>query len=236
MWFCFLVSSVLYLHEVSCVRSIILVGTAWGLCICKQNEPVLFFFCIGVRVFSYVVIPLLGSTPLYLVPYILYAKRTIFCRRFFFFVFVIILLLVCVCLSVCLVFLCVFQALVQLPSVSIAKATMRHFEEDEEARIGNRRVYINYSRSRSIEGRDSENLSVSNFNSNNSSNNGLELARAINAARGGGGVGAGVGGGSGGPDGNGNHMQVSFGRGVSVEGGGGTFPGSLCLEKGSKAS
>lgn len=48
------------------------------------------------------------------------------------------------------------QALVQLPSVSIAKATMRHFEEDEEAKIGNKKIYINYSRSKSIEPRDGD--------------------------------------------------------------------------------
>lgn len=67
------------------------------------------------------------------------------------------------------------QALVQLPSVSVARATMRHFEEDEEARIGSRRVYINYSHSRSIESREGE-----------SNNSGLDLGRAINAARAGG--------------------------------------------------
>lgn len=31
---------------------------------------------------------------------------------------------------------------------------MRHFEEDEEPHIGNKKIYINYSRSRSIEPRD----------------------------------------------------------------------------------
>lgn len=83
--------------------------------------------------------------------------------------------------------------------MSVAKATMRHYEEDEEPKIGSKRVYLNYSRSRSIEARDGESLAVNlgNFNSNNSSssngggngnsnggNNGLDLARAINAARG----------------------------------------------------
>lgn len=76
---------------------------------------------------------------------------------------------------------------------------MRHYDEDEEPKIGSRRIYLNYSRSRSIEARDGESLAVNmgNFNSNNSSSsnggggggnnngasNGLELARAINAAR-----------------------------------------------------
>ncbi|CAM9911211.1 unnamed protein product, partial [Hapterophycus canaliculatus] len=99
------------------------------------------------------------------------------------------------------------KALVQLPSVHVAKATMRHYEEDEEPKIGQKKVYLNYSRSRSIETRDGDNLSVNlgNFNSNNSSgsngnsnggagagggggsvgSNGLDLTRAINAARGG---------------------------------------------------
>lgn len=93
------------------------------------------------------------------------------------------------------------KALVQLPSVSVAKATMRHYEEDEEPKIGSKRVYLNYSRSRSIEARDGESLAVNmgNFNSNNSGSSngggggggnsnggtsGLDLARAINAARG----------------------------------------------------
>ncbi|CAB1109734.1 unnamed protein product [Ectocarpus sp. CCAP 1310/34] len=99
------------------------------------------------------------------------------------------------------------QALVQLPSVSVAKATMRHYEEDAEPKIGQKRVYLNYSRSRSIETRDGESLAVGatagggNFNSNNGGasngggggnvnggNNGLDLARAINAARGVGGM------------------------------------------------
>lgn len=65
---------------------------------------------------------------------------------------------------------------------------MRHFEEDEEARIGNKRVYINYSRSRSIEGRDFEPI-VSNGNVG-STNGGVNGWAAV-----------------GGADGNG-HMQV----------------------------
>lgn len=83
---------------------------------------------------------------------------------------------------------------------------MRHYEEDEEPKIGAKRVYLNYSRSRSIETRDGgESLglglglgvNMGSFNSNNSSSsnggggagngnagsNGLDLARAINAAR-----------------------------------------------------
>lgn len=104
------------------------------------------------------------------------------------------------------------KALVQLPSISVAKATMRHYDEDEEPKIGSKRVYLNYSRSRSIETRDGDSLAVSaaavagNLNSNGSNssngvagggggNSGLDLARALNAARGldGAGAGAGVG-------------------------------------------
>ena len=103
---------------------------------------------------------------------------------------------------------------------------MRHYGEDEEAKIGGRRVYINYSRSRSIEGRDGDNLSVGLFNSNSSSNGvggvgvggisssggGLDLSRAVNAARGG--IAGGVGGGGLGPDGNGKPLQVSCWKAV----------------------
>lgn len=103
---------------------------------------------------------------------------------------------------------------------------MRHYGEDEEAKIAGRRVYLNYSRSRSIEGRDGDNLNVGNFNSNNSSSSngvgvggmgaggihsggvgggiGLDLSRAVNASRGGGG--------GGGPDGGGKPLQVSDSR------------------------
>lgn len=94
----------------------------------------------------------------------------------------------------------------QLPSVSVAKATMRHYEEDEEPKIGPKKVYLNYSRSRSIESRDGDSLTVNvglgiggggPSNGNNGNGNGLELARVINAARG-------MDGGNGG----GNPMQV----------------------------
>ncbi len=76
---------------------------------------------------------------------------------------------------------------------------MRHYDEDEEPKIGSKRVYLNYSRSRSIETRDGDSLTVSaaaaagnlNSNSSNSSNggggggggnSGLDLHRALNAA------------------------------------------------------
>lgn len=37
---------------------------------------------------------------------------------------------------------------------------MRHFQEDEDARIANKKIYLNYSRSSSIEVRDGDNLNV----------------------------------------------------------------------------
>lgn len=40
-------------------------------------------------------------------------------------------------------------------------ATIRHYEEDEEPRIGSRRVYLTYSRSGSMETRDDESMPVS---------------------------------------------------------------------------
>ena len=82
------------------------------------------------------------------------------------------------------------QALVQLPSVSIAKATMQHFAQDEAARIGNKKVYINFSRSRSIEGRDIEplNSTSSNSRSNNNSNNNGNNSSSSNSYGGGGGI------------------------------------------------
>lgn len=90
---------------------------------------------------------------------------------------------------------CYTQALVQLPSVSIAKATMRHFEEDEEAKIGNKKIYINYSRSKSIEPREGDSSGA--------------------GGSGGSGAGGSSGGGSGGgSSSNGGHMSVlDLGRG-----------------------
>lgn len=88
------------------------------------------------------------------------------------------------------------QALVQLPSVSIAKATMRHFEEDEEAKIGSKRVYINYSRSRSIEPRDGEGGGGGGGGGGSNNGHGLGMNGLIDLGRIGGG--GSVGGSSGG--------------------------------------
>ncbi|CAM9639722.1 unnamed protein product, partial [Choristocarpus tenellus] len=54
-------------------------------------------------------------------------------------------------------------ALIQLNSVSVAKATFRHFTEDEEPRVGIRRVYVNYSRSQSMEIREGSDSNGTDF-------------------------------------------------------------------------
>lgn len=71
---------------------------------------------------------------------------------------------------------------------------MRHFEEVEEPRIGNKRIYINYSRSKSIEARDGGD---SGGGGGGASSNGPDNGRSSGGGRGGaGGVGGGDGAGA----------------------------------------